>query len=109
MLVVAEPFDRAWRRVGVALDSGGFTVDDRDRAAGDFYVRYVDTDTGEKREEPSIFSRLFGAKDPAKAPTLRIRLVQQGNQTQITVLDAQGARDNSATAQRLLSVLSGKM
>jgi outer membrane protein assembly factor BamC len=109
MLVVAEPFDRAWRRVGVALDSGGFTVDDRDRAAGDFYVRYVDTDTGEKREEPGFFSRLFGGKDPAKAPTLRIHLVQQGNQTQITVLDAQGVRDNSATAQRLLSVLSGKM
>lgn len=109
MLVVAEPFDRAWRRVGVALDSGGFTVDDRDRAAGDFYVRYVDTDTGEKREEPSFFSRLFGGKDPAKAPTLRIHLVEQAGQTQITVLDAQGVRDNSPTAQRLLSVLSGKM
>ena len=109
MLVVAEPFDRAWRRVGVALDSGGFTVDDRDRAAGDFYVRYVDTDTGEKREEPGIFARMFGSKDPAKAPTLRIHLVQQGDQTQITVLDAKGVRDNSATAQRLLSVLSGKM
>ena len=109
MLVVAEPFDRAWRRVGVALDSGGFTVDDRDRSTGDFFVRYVDTDTGEKREEPSFFSRLFGGKDPAKAPTLRIHLVQQDNQTQITVLDAQGVRDTSATAQRLLSVLSGKM
>jgi outer membrane protein assembly factor BamC len=72
-------------------------------------VRYVDTDTGEKREEPSFFSRLFGGKDPAKAPTLRIHLVQQANQTQITVLDAQGVRDNSPTAQRLLSVLSGKM
>jgi outer membrane protein assembly factor BamC len=109
MLVVSEPFDRAWRRLGVALDSGGFTVDDRDRAAGEFYVRYVDTDTGEKREEPGFLSRLFGGKDPAKAPTLRIRLVQQANQTQITVLDAQGVRDTSATAQRLLSVLSGKM
>ncbi len=109
MLVIAEPFDRAWRRVGVALDSGGFTVDDRDRAAGDYYVRYVDTDTGEKREESNFISRLFGAKDPTKAPTYRVRVVQQGNQTQITVLDAQGVRDNSATAQRLLSVLSGKM
>ena len=109
MLVVTEAFDRAWRRVGVALDSGGFTVDDRDRSTGDFFVRYVDTDTGEKREEPGFFSRIFGSKEPAKAPTLRIHLVQQGDQTQITVLDAQGARDTSATAQRLLSVLSGKM
>ena len=109
LLIVAEPFDRAWRRVGVALDSGGFSVDDRDRTAGDFYVRYLDTDTGEKREEPSIFARMFGSKDPAKAPTYRIHLVQQGTQTEITVIDPKGVRDTSATAQRLLSVLAGKL
>ena len=109
LLLVAEPFDRAWRRVSVALDSGGFSVDDRDRTAGDFYVRYVDTDTGEKREEPSLFARLFGSKDPAKAPTYRIHLVQQGNQTEITVIDPKGVRDTSATAQRLLSVLASKL
>ena len=72
-------------------------------------MRYVDTDTGEKREEPNFLSRLFGAKDPAKAPTYRIHLAQQGNQTQVTVLDAQGARDTSPTAQRLLNVLGSKL
>ncbi len=108
-LLIAESFDRAWRRVGVALDSGGFAVDDRDRAAGDFYVRYVDTDTGAKREEPGFFSRLFGGKDPAKAPTYRLHLTQQGAQTEVTVFDADGKRDTSSTAQRILSVLSGKL
>ena len=58
-LVVDESFDRAWRRVGVALDSGGFAVEDRDRSAGDYFVRYVDTDTGEKNEQPGFFSRMF--------------------------------------------------
>ncbi len=108
-LNLAEPFDRAWRRVGVALDSGGFAVDDRDRSAGDFYVRYVDTDTGAKREEPGFFSRLFGAKDPAKAPTYRLHLTQKGNETEVTVLDADGKRDTSSTAQRMLDVLAGKL
>lgn len=108
-MVLAEPFDRAWRRVGVALDSGGFAVDDRDRSAGDFYVRYVDTDTGAKREEPGFFSRLFGAKDPAKAPTYRLHLAQKGNNTEVTVLDANGQRDTSETAQRMLDVLAGKL
>lgn len=108
-MVLAEPFDRAWRRVGVALDSGGFAVDDRDRSAGDFYVRYVDTDTGAKREEPGFFSRLFGAKDPAKAPTYRLHLTQKGNNTEVTVLDANGQRDTSETAQRMLDVLAGKL
>ena len=108
-LLIAESFDRAWRRVGVALDSGNFAVDDRDRAAGDFYVRYVDTDTGMKREDPGFFSRLFGAKDPAKAPTYRLHLTDQGTKTEVTVFDADGKRDTSPTAQRILSVLSGKL
>jgi len=61
-LVMLEPFEMSWRRVGLALDSGNFAVDDRDRSAGDFFVRYVDTDTGASREEPSFFAKLFGAK-----------------------------------------------
>lgn len=108
-LMVGETFDRAWRRVGVALDSGGFAVDDRDRSTGEYYVRYVDTDTGMKRDEPHFFARLFGAKDAPKAPTYRIRLVASGTQTEVTVLDANGARDTSPTAQRLLSVLADKI
>lgn len=108
-LVLGESFDRAWRRVGVALDSGGFAVDDRDRSAGDFYVRYVDTDTGMKREEPHFFARLFGAKDAPKAPTYRIHLKSQGTQTEVTVLDDKGVRDTSETAQRLLAVLADKL
>jgi outer membrane protein assembly factor BamC len=108
-LQVNEAFDRAWRRVGVALDSGGFSVEDRDRAAGDYFVRYVDTDTGLKNEQPGFFSRLFTGDRRTQAPQYRIHLVQQGAQTLITVLDANGAQDNSPTAQRLLSVLKDKM
>src|SRR3546814_615061 len=52
-LTISEPFDRAWRRVGIALDSAGFSVDDRDRSAGDYFIRYLDTDTGEKIEQQS--------------------------------------------------------
>jgi outer membrane protein assembly factor BamC len=108
-LVVGESFDRAWRRVGVALDGGGFAVDDRDRSAGDYFVRYVDTDTGEKIEQPGFFSRMFSGDKKAEAPQYRIHLAATGDQTTVTVLDANGARDNSATAQRLLSVLKDKM
>ncbi len=109
VLIISENFDRAWRRVGVALDSGGFAVDDRDRSAGDYYVRYVDTDTGVKREDPNFLSRLFGAKDPGKAPTYRIHLVTRGNETEVTVLNDKGVRDESATAKRLLAVLADKI
>ncbi|MBV7486485.1 outer membrane protein assembly factor BamC [Bordetella sp. BOR01] len=109
MLVVDESFDRAWRRVGVALDSGGFAVDDRDRSAGEYFVRYVDTDTGAQQDQPGFFSRLFSGDKKAQAAQYRIHLVQNGSQTQVTVLDSGGQRDNSSTAQRLLSVLKDKM
>ncbi len=108
-LIVSESFDRAWRRVGVALDGGGFSVEDRDRSAGDYYVRYFDTDTGEKIDQPGFFSRMFSGDKKAEAPQYRIHLVGSGEQTTVTVLDAKGERDNSATAQRLLSVLKDKM
>src|SRR6266853_4869851 len=39
-LELAEPFDRAWRRVGLVLDRVGFTVEDRDRSKGFYFVRY---------------------------------------------------------------------
>ncbi|MBV7502044.1 outer membrane protein assembly factor BamC [Achromobacter sp. ACM05] len=108
-LIVSESFDRAWRRVGVALDGGGFAVEDRDRSAGDYFVRYVDTDTGEKIEQPGFFSRMFSGDKKAQAPQYRIHLVGNGEQTTVSVLDANGSPDNSPTAQRLLSVLKDKM
>ncbi|ANN78986.1 outer membrane protein assembly factor BamC [Bordetella flabilis] len=109
-LDVQESFDRAWRRVGVALDSGGFTVDDRDRSAGDFYVRYLDTDTGLQREEPGFFSRIFGgSKSSSEAPQYRIHVAGQGSVSRVTVLDSNGKQDSSPTAQRLLGVLADKM
>lgn len=108
-LQIAESFDRAWRRVGLALDSGGFSVDDRDRSKGEFFVRYVDTDTGVQNEQPGFFSRIFRSEKKAEAAQYRVKLEGVGDQTQVTVLDPNGQRDNSTTAQRLLSVLSDKM
>ena len=109
-LAIAEPFDKSWRRVGLALDSGNFAVDDRDRSKGDFFVRYVDTDTGVKREEQNAFSRFFfGRKDPQVAQQYRLNLVQEGNTTVVKVFDANNKQDTSETAKRILTVLSGQL
>jgi outer membrane protein assembly factor BamC len=53
-----ENFDRAWRRVGLALDRTGFTVEDRDRSQGMYFVRYVEPTVDKK--EPGFFGKLFG-------------------------------------------------
>ncbi|EHR71659.1 putative lipoprotein [Burkholderiales bacterium JOSHI_001] len=105
-LEVDEPFDRAWRRVGVTLDRSGFTVEDRDRNAGLYYVRYVDAKLAAK-EEPGFLSRLFGGGDkaPSALGRYRINVKAVGDKSQVSVLDNQGAADKGDVAQRIVSLL----
>lgn len=105
-LQVDEAFDRAWRRVGLALDRGGFTVEDRDRAQGQYFVRFVDAKEAAK-DEPGFFSRLFGAKDSSAnvLSRYRIQVKAEGNAAVVSVLNHQGQPDNSANAQKIVSLL----
>lgn len=104
-----ESFDRAWRRVGVAIDSAGFSVEDRDRSAGDYFIRYLDTDTGRKIEQPNFFGRLFGSKGTSEAQVYRIHVADQGSASVVTVLDQAGQLDQSDTAKRIINVLINHM
>ena len=108
-LTLDEPFDRAWRRVGVAIDSARFTVEDRNRSAGDYYIRYLDTDTGQEIEQPTMFGRLFGSRNTAEPLRLRIHVVEQGGGSVITVLDETGQMLTDDTAQRILTVLADNL
>ncbi|MDZ5459552.1 outer membrane protein assembly factor BamC [Azohydromonas lata] len=104
-LQLDDSFDRAWRRVGVALDRSGFTVEDRDRTSGLYYVRYVDPKEA-KREEPGFFSRLFG-RDEKRAVTDRYRVAvkSEGNASTVSVQNAQGAPDGGEVAKRIVQAL----
>src|SRR5690606_5846821 len=108
-LMVNESFDRAWRRVGVAIDSGRFTVEDRNRDQGDYYIRYLDTDTGEQIQQQTVFGRMFGTRNAAEPQKLRVHLAQQGGGTQVTVLNQEGQQMTDATARRILSVLDNNL
>jgi len=108
-LVLAESFDRAWRRVGVAIDSAGFSVEDRDRSQGDYYIRYLDADLGEKIEQQNFFGRIFGAKNTAEPVDYRIHVQEQGGSSYVTVRDANGMTQEDDTAKRILSVLVDHM
>jgi outer membrane protein assembly factor BamC len=105
-LRVDEAFERAWRRVGLALDRSGFTVEDRDRSAGTYFVRYVSSDKTPK-EDRGFFSRLF-SKDDANtgvANRYRIALKGEGEATMVSVLDAQGAPERTEVGQRIVALL----
>ena len=104
-LVIDEPFDRAWRRVGLVLDRAGFTVEDRDRAGGLYYVRYVDPKNAGK-DEPGWWSRLFGdGTNPQAALRYRIALKGAGDKTNLSVQTATGAPDAGENAKRIIGLL----
>ena len=112
-LNMEEPFDRAWRRVGLALDRIGFTVEDRDRAQGLYYVRYVDPDADNKSPKKGFLSGLaFWRSDDKPAlggSEYRLRVQGQGDSSRVTVMTREGGADNSETAKRMLGLLQNEL
>lgn len=108
---IDESFDRAWRRVGLALDRGGFTVEDRDRAKGLYFVRYLDPDyEARSKAERGFFSRLFGREQAVTAPQYRVSLTGQGDaRTVVQVLDSGGKPERTSTAERILTLLTEQL
>ncbi len=102
---IDDDFDRAWRRVGLSLDRTGFTVEDRDRSQGVYFVRYVEPNPD--RQEPGFFGRLFGSSAKSNPPIkYRILVRSKDNTSTVSVLNAAGAPEASANAQRIVKVIA---
>ena len=104
VLQMQEGFDRAWRRVGLALDRTGFTVEDRDRSQGVYFVRYVPSATDKDKE--GFFSKLFSSKAATAPLKYRIVVRSASEASTVSVLNDAGAPETSANAQSILRVLA---
>lgn len=102
-----EDLDSAWRRVTQVLDRSGVTIEDRDRSAGLFYVRYQDKDA--KENSGGLFAWVIGsAKDDkadAKNDRFQIKLEATGADVTLIILNIKGEREQSKTGVRLLNLL----
>jgi len=107
-LQLLEAFDRSWRRVGLALDRVGFTVEDRDRANGLYFVRYVDpeSDPG-KKSESGFLSKLkfWDSGKPAANQQFRILVKGDGGESTVQILTREGGVDTSDTAKKIIGLL----
>lgn len=133
-LKLNEPFDRAWRRVGLALDRIGFVTEDKNRADGIFYVRYADTDAEDPiKQKKGLLERLkfWGSDDDDKAQgsvenkpgdkskfwkgtsegdkaskQYHIQVLENADDTtDVYVLTPENKRNSSTTANRIVSLL----
>ena len=108
-LALQDPVDRAWRRAGLALDRSGFTVEDRDRSKGIYFVRYVPPST--TTEEPGFFARMFSSKPQAQGLTrYQIQLQAQADGgTRVRVLNQAAQPETSDNAEKILKLLAAEM
>ena len=107
VLTLDEPFDRAWRRVGLALDRVGFTVEDRDRTKGLYYVRYVDPKTDDKKSDGILSKLAFWRSDdaPNKAAQYQVRISEGTDASRVQVLNKEGQIESSAVSGKILGLL----
>lgn len=113
-LVVDEGFDRTWRRVGLALDRVGFTVEDRDRSQGLYFVRYVDPEADSYKKPDGILSKLiFWDTDPKKdkstAHQYRIQVKEEEEKSQVNVLAEDGGPAKADAANKILGLLHSQL
>lgn len=103
-LQLTDALEQAWRRVGLSLDRTSFTVEDRDRSKGVYYVRYVEPDAD--KDTPGFFARMFGAKAKESLQKYQIILTAADTQTHVQVANTQGQVIQTPDAQRILKVLA---
>ena len=113
-LVVDDPFDRAWRRVGLALDRTGFTVVDRDRSTGVYFVRFSDPDAdmAKKDSQKGFLSKVlnFWKTDEKDRPEqYRIKVVETAPQSTVSVQDPNGTPDRTQASDKILALLRDQL
>jgi outer membrane protein assembly factor BamC len=112
-LYVEDPFDRAWRRVGLALDRSGFTVVDRDRSSGLYYVRYANPDidmSRKDRKESWLAKLMFWKTDEKDKPEqYRIKVVETAQHSVVSEQDTAGQPEKSQSGEKILALLKDQL
>lgn len=105
-LLIDENFSRAWRLIGLALDRVGFAVEDRDRSAGIYYVRYNDP-SKEDADKGWLSGLAFWSEDKKidKVNRYQVKVGSSADRTVVTVADEKGQNSTSPTATRILTLL----
>jgi len=107
---LSSSFDRSWRDVGLALDRSNFTVEDRNRSSGIYYVRYINAkDVDDKK---GFFSSLFSSKDDSKLQAKKYQVIVKTtgeNSANVYVQDADGKPENTPAGIQLLTLLTDQL
>lgn len=110
-LSISEPFSRAWRLTGLALDRVGFTVEDRNRSQGIYYVRYNDPTVGSPSKGGWLSKLAFWRDDETvdESALYLVRVASADGGARVEVADEEGQPLASDTAQRILTLIQEQL
>ena len=112
VLEMDEGFDRAWRRVGLALDRVGFAVEDRDRSKGVYFVRYIDPEVdNNSKADTGLFAKMafWRSKKDQTTPQLLVVVKDAGEKSRVNVSGADGKPVDATTQTRILNLLQKEL
>ena len=108
-VTLGESYDNAWIRVGIALDRSNFTVDDKDRTRGLYYIRYVDP-KDLSSDKQGFWNQVFHGKKEKIAKQYRINVrALTPNQTRVAVVDDKGDMESTPQAQQIMGLLADQL
>jgi len=94
IIVVNDAFDRSWRRVGLAIESAGLAVEDKDREKGVYYLRPI------KMEYGWLDKLKFWKSNEDTLRHYRVYVKDGGTSCEVSIADQNGA-SNKASKQML--------
>ncbi len=108
-ITLSDGYDRAWTRVGLALDRTNFTVDDRDRNRGIYFVRYADPKDLTAAEQ-GFWNQVFHGKKEkvAKKYEINVRAISE-SRTRVSIIDGAGDLDSTPQARQIMALLDDQL
>jgi outer membrane protein assembly factor BamC len=97
IIAVNDAFDRSWRKVGLAIESAGLAVEDKDREKGTYYLRPV------KLERGWLDMLKFWKSNVDATRRYRVFVKDGGTSCEVSIIDQDGA-SNKVSKQMLEAI-----
>lgn len=108
-LEVREDFARTWQYVGLALDQAGFSLEDRNRSEGIYYIRYVPEELKDTGKDEGWFSSWFSSDKPQESKEYLLLLDDSGSLTRIRVLNADETPADPRVTENILKLIQERL
>ena len=107
-ILLKDDFPKSWRRVGVVIDRLGFSVEDRDRSEGIYYVRYVEPKLISKKK--GFLSKLFGSNEEKNLPVIyQITIKSEEASSQVRIFNVKGKPIKDKSTLKILNLLDEQL